>query len=193
MPKADSAKSTSPTRRRPNQKRRAGANPPPGRSGDRPWAAIPGKRGSIIVEMAAASGRHHHHPGTVHRWLYGLGRHYHQDRHDRRDPGGPPSGSGLVRGSRNTGMVAGRICGSLGAIPCSRRTAPGIAGRFGFSTCGPRSHTSCDNAGALPAPPRLPRSMHPRASGRGRRLIFRAGPAGPPAQQILSPYASHTR
>ncbi len=42
------------------------------------------KRGKMIVEMAAISGRH---PSTVHRWLYRLEREGLKGRHDRRGPG----------------------------------------------------------------------------------------------------------
>ena len=83
--------------------------------------------------------------------MYRIGRDGLECRHDRKSPGRPrfltpeqegavegyvdkpPSESGFGRGW-NSKMPAGRTCGRLGII-CSRRTAAGVAGRPGFSTC----------------------------------------------------------
>ncbi len=59
---------------------------PPGKSGDRLQAAVPRKRGKMIVEMATISGLH---PSTIHRWLHRLEREGPEGGYDRWDPGRP--------------------------------------------------------------------------------------------------------
>ncbi len=119
---------------------------PPGKSRDRLQAAMLRKRGKMLAEIAAISGRH---PSTIHRWLCRLEREGPEGRHDRWGPGrprlltpeqerliqedldGPPSESGFGRGSWNAKMLARRIGDRFGITPCSQRTALRIAGRLG--------------------------------------------------------------
>ena len=127
---------------------------PPDKSRDRLQAAVLRKRGKMLAEIAATSGRH---PSTIHRWLHRLERKGLEGRHDRWGPGrprlltpeqerlikedldGPPSESEFSRGSWNAKMLARRIGDRFGIISCSRRTALRIASRLGFSICKPWS------------------------------------------------------
>ncbi len=59
---------------------------PHGKSGDMLQAAVPKKRGKMIVEMAPISGRH---PSTVHRRLSRMEREGPDDGHDGKSPGRP--------------------------------------------------------------------------------------------------------
>ena len=59
---------------------------PPGKSRDRLQVAVPRKRGKMLAEIAAISGRH---PSTIHRWLNRLEREGPEGRHDRWGPGRP--------------------------------------------------------------------------------------------------------
>ena len=126
---------------------------PPGESKDRLQAAVLGKCNKMIGEIADIVERH---PSIVRRWLRRMELEGPEGRRDRKSPGRPrllepeqeravggdldrpPSESGFNRGSWNSKPVARRIGGRFG-LECSRRTAPGIAGRLGFSTCRPWS------------------------------------------------------
>ena len=144
------AANTSPTCRRQGWKRCTGAGAP-GKSGDALRAAVL-RAADALGKVCGIAGRP---VSAIRGWLWRLKREGLGRRHDQKSPvmrrsltptqegaikedlGKAPSESGFERGSWNSKLLAKLIHNRLGII-CSRKTAPKVAARLGFSTRKPR-------------------------------------------------------